>query len=68
VGGLGSVSGAILGAVFVSVTLELTRDLSQYRLIAYALLLVVLMVFRPEGVLGTHELSLPFKRRREKAT
>ena len=68
VGGLGSVSGAILGAVFVSVTLELTRDLSQYRLIAYALLLILLMVFRPEGVLGTYELTLPFTKRKEKAT
>ncbi|MET0343617.1 MAG: branched-chain amino acid ABC transporter permease [Polyangiales bacterium] len=64
VGGLGSVSGAVLGAVFVSVTLELTRDLSQYRLIAYALLLILLMLFRPAGLLGTHELRLPgFKRK-----
>ena len=57
IGGLGSVSGAILGAIFVSVTLELTRDLSQYRLVAYALLLILLMLFRPEGMLGKRELS-----------
>jgi branched-chain amino acid transport system permease protein len=64
IGGLGSVSGAILGAIFVSVTLELTRDLSQYRLVAYALLLILLMLFRPEGMLGKRELSALFSRRR----
>jgi len=64
VGGLGSVSGAVLGAVFVSVTLELTRDLSQYRLVTYALLLVLLMLFRPEGMLGTREVTMPFLRKR----
>jgi branched-chain amino acid transport system permease protein len=63
VGGLGSVSGAVLGAFFVGITLELTRDLSQYRLISYALLLILLMLFRPEGLLGTRELRLPFVRR-----
>ncbi|HVZ32021.1 MAG TPA: branched-chain amino acid ABC transporter permease [Polyangiaceae bacterium] len=63
-GGLGSVSGAVLGAVFVGVTLELTRDLSQYRLVAYALVLICLMLFRPQGILGTRELALPSSRRR----
>jgi branched-chain amino acid transport system permease protein len=56
VGGLGSVTGAIVGAVFVGITLELTRDLQQYRLVIYALLLILLMVFRPQGLLGRHEL------------
>lgn len=63
VGGLGSVSGAVLGAFFVGITLELTRDLSEYRLISYALLLVLLMLFRPEGMLGTRELRIPFVNR-----
>jgi len=63
VGGLGSVSGAVLGAFFVGITLELTRDLSEYRLISYALLLILLMLFRPEGMLGTRELRIPFVNR-----
>jgi branched-chain amino acid transport system permease protein len=66
VGGLGSVSGAVLGAFFVGITLELTRDLAQFRLVSYALLLVLLMLFRPEGMLGTRELKLPFSRARKK--
>jgi branched-chain amino acid transport system permease protein len=57
VGGLGSVTGAVVGAVFVGITLELTRDLQQYRLVAYALMLILLMVFRPQGMLGRLEVA-----------
>jgi branched-chain amino acid transport system permease protein len=57
VGGLGSVTGAVLGAFFVGITLELTRDLAQYRLVVYALLLILLMLFRPQGLFGQRELS-----------
>jgi branched-chain amino acid transport system permease protein len=56
VGGLGSISGAILGGIFVAASLELMRDLQQYRLVLYALLLIVIMIVRPEGLLGTREL------------
>ena len=65
VGGLGSISGAAIGGVFVAVSLELMRDLQQYRLVLYALLLIVIMLVRPEGLLGQRELGLGwFKRRR----
>ncbi len=56
IGGLGSISGAIVGGVFVAVTLELMRDLQQYRLVLYALLLILIMLLRPQGLLGTREL------------
>lgn len=57
IGGLGSISGAVIGGIFLAVTLELMRDLQEYRLVLYALLLVVIMIVRPEGLLGTRELS-----------
>jgi len=57
VGGLGSISGAALGGVFVAVSLELMRDLQEYRLVLYALLLVVIMLVRPEGLLGNREIG-----------
>lgn len=57
IGGLGSITGAIVGAVFVAVTLELMRDAQQYRLVAYALLLVVIMLVRPQGIFGSRELD-----------
>ena len=56
IGGLGSISGAVVGGIFVAVTLELMRDLQQYRLVLYALLLIVIMLVRPEGLLGSREL------------
>jgi branched-chain amino acid transport system permease protein len=56
IGGLGSISGAVVGGIFVAVTLELMRDLQQYRLVLYALLLIIIMLVRPEGLLGTREL------------
>lgn len=66
VGGLGSISGAVVGGIFVAVTLELMRDLAQYRLVLYALLLVIIMLVRPQGLFGTRELSgfLGVKRKR----
>jgi branched-chain amino acid transport system permease protein len=64
VGGLGSISGAAIGGIFVAVTLELMRDLQQYRLVLYALLLIVIMLVRPEGLLGTREVTLAALRRR----
>jgi branched-chain amino acid transport system permease protein len=57
-GGLGSISGAVIGGIFVAVSLELMRDFQEYRLILYALLLVVIMIVRPQGLLGTRELDL----------
>jgi branched-chain amino acid transport system permease protein len=64
VGGLGSISGAILGGIFVAVSLELMRDLQQYRLVLYALLLIVIMIVRPEGLLGTRELHHVLRRKK----
>jgi branched-chain amino acid transport system permease protein len=57
IGGLGSISGAVVGGIFVAVTLELMRDLQQYRLVLYALLLIIIMLVRPQGLLGSRELS-----------
>ena len=64
VGGLGSISGAILGGIFVAVSLELMRDLQQYRLVLYALLLIVIMIVRPQGLLGTRELHQLLRRKK----
>lgn len=63
IGGLGSISGAVVGGIFVAVTLELMRDLQQYRLVLYALLLVGIMLLRPEGLFGRRELSEVLRQR-----
>ncbi|MBK8998997.1 MAG: branched-chain amino acid ABC transporter permease [Myxococcales bacterium] len=64
IGGLGSISGAVIGGIFLAVTLELMRDLQEYRLVLYALLLIVIMIVRPQGLLGTRELSLSLLRKK----
>jgi len=64
VGGLGSITGAAIGGVFVAVSLELMRDLQEYRLVLYALLLIVIMLVRPQGLMGDREFGLDLFRRR----
>ena len=54
-GGLGSMSGSILGSASITLIMEYFRDISQYRMLIYGVLLVVIMVFRPEGLLGSRE-------------
>ena len=65
-GGLGSMSGTILGSAAITLIMEYFRDISQYRMLIYGLLLVIIMVFRPEGLLGSHEVWDFFRFSRKK--
>ncbi|MDR7001183.1 ABC transporter permease subunit [Neobacillus niacini] len=49
-GGLGRIPGVVLGAVFVILLPEVMRDFSDWRLLIFGGLLVVMMIFRPEGL------------------
>lgn len=51
-GGLGSIPGAVVGATILSAAPEFLRFMSQYRMMVYGALMVFLMVFRPNGLLG----------------
>jgi branched-chain amino acid transport system permease protein len=51
-GGLGSLAGAVLGAVTLTVLPELFREFAEYRMVVYALALIVIMIYRPRGLLG----------------
>ena len=57
-GGLGSVSGVALAAVLLGVLPEILRGLGTYQLVVYPLLLVLLMLTRPQGIFGREELSI----------
>jgi branched-chain amino acid transport system permease protein len=52
-GGLGNVAGAILGAVLLVSLPEIFRAAAEYRLLIYGLALLLLIRFRPQGLLGT---------------
>jgi branched-chain amino acid transport system permease protein len=52
-GGLGNVAGAIVGAVVLVSLPELFRFLADYRLLIYGIALLLLIRFRPQGLMGT---------------
>jgi len=56
-GGMGSLSGSVLSAVLFTILLEALRPLQIIKWIVIPLLLVVLMQFRPEGIMGNKELG-----------
>ncbi len=72
-GGTGSITGATLSAIVLTTApevLKLFKDRipgfkDEYRLVLYALLLIIMMLLRPQGVFGRAELSL---RRRKRST
>ena len=60
VGGLGSIPGVIVGALILVGLPELLREFTEYRLLMYGILLIIMMLFRPEGFLPeeTHKREL----------
>ncbi len=56
-GGLGSVAGAILGTIVLTILPEWLRAAAAFRMIIYGLALVIMVIFRPQGILGGLELS-----------
>lgn len=62
-GGLGSVTGSVLAAIVLTALPEILRatlgaEFNQYRLVFYALLLIIMMLVRPQGIFGRGELSI----------
>ncbi len=51
VGGMGSISGVILGALVLVLLPEWLRDVQEYRMLAFGALMVLIMVFKPEGLI-----------------
>jgi branched-chain amino acid transport system permease protein len=52
-GGMGSIPGIVLGALLLITLPELFRDFQDYRMLAFGIALVLMMIFRPQGLLGT---------------
>ncbi|MDX2118268.1 MAG: branched-chain amino acid ABC transporter permease [Planctomycetota bacterium] len=66
-GGMGSISGACLAAIVVTLLPEYLRGVAEYRMVIYALALILMMIFRPQGLLGVHELwDAAFWRRKKR--
>ena len=56
-GGMASLSGAVLSAIFFTILLEVLRPLQIIKWVVIPLLLIIVMQFRPEGIMGSRELS-----------
>ena len=63
-GGLGSISGGIAGAIVYTLISALLAGIPEWRLVITAVFLVVMMIFRPTGIMGTKEFSLGFLRKK----
>jgi len=57
-GGMGSITGSILAAIILTILPEALRVVKDYRMVIYSLVLIVLMLTRPQGIFGVRELSL----------
>ncbi len=64
-GGMGNLWGAALGAVILGLLPELLREFASYRMLIFGLIMILMMIFRPQGILGgfliKRELQTPRK-------
>lgn len=56
-GGMGSTTGSVLASYVLTYLQEFLRFLQNYRLLFYPVVLILVMIFRPQGLLGTKEAS-----------
>ena len=57
-GGMGSMIGSVVSATVLTALPEALRAFSDYRMVVYSLLLIVVMIFKPSGLFGTYDFSL----------
>ena len=57
-GGMGSMLGSILSATVLTILPEALRSVADYRMVLYSMVLILMMIFRPGGLLGSYDFSL----------
>ena len=63
-GGLGNMAGAILGAFTLSLLPELFRQFNIYRMLLFGLAMILMMLFRLQGILGEFHHREEFKEKK----
>lgn len=58
-GGMGSITGSVISASVLTLLPELLRGFDQYRMLVYSIILILVMLFKPSGLLGRYEISIP---------
>jgi len=57
-GGMGSISGSILAAILLVIISTYLQSFAEFRMIIYSVILVLIMIFKPQGLMGSSEFSL----------
>jgi branched-chain amino acid transport system permease protein len=57
-GGIASIAGSIIGAIIYTILLEILRPLGVWRMVLMPLMLVLLMIYRPRGIMGLREAKM----------
>ncbi len=57
-GGMGSITGSVLGTVLLCALPELLRAIGDWRLVFYGLAVIIIMIVRPKGLMGGKELRV----------
>lgn len=57
-GGMGSMLGSVVSASVLTILPEALRAFSEFRMVAYAVVLILVMIFRPQGLFGSYDFSL----------
>lgn len=57
-GGLGSITGSVVATIVLTILPEVLRRFSEYRMVLYSAMLIAIMLFRPQGLMGTRELEV----------
>jgi branched-chain amino acid transport system permease protein len=63
-GGLGSLSGSVIAAILLTIISTYLQQYPETRMIIYSIVLVVVMLYRPQGLLGTREITDLFNRKK----
>lgn len=57
-GGMGSITGSILAAILLALISTYLQAFAELRMVIYSIVLLLIMIFRPQGLMGTKEFSL----------
>jgi branched-chain amino acid transport system permease protein len=63
-GGLGSQLGILIAVIFLNTAFEVLRELQEYRMLIVGMTMVLIMVWRPRGLISTRQPSVYLKKRR----
>ncbi|MGI6605616.1 MAG: branched-chain amino acid ABC transporter permease [Peptococcia bacterium] len=64
-GGMGSITGSVIAAILLALISTFLQSFTEIRMILYSLMLVAIMIFRPQGLMGTKEITDLFKFRKK---